>query len=253
MPDSAPRSAAIDNLRALAVILMVTYHLMYDLSVYYQYPVDVFGGFWKYIEVGTAGIFLLLTGLCFSISWSRKPSGKKFLLRGLRIFGYGCVVSVATYVIDPQTFVRFGILHLIGAATMLLPLFVGLGYWNTALGIVVIELAWFIEPGTAATSMLIPFGLTPPDFHTVDYFPFTPWFGIILIGVAAGRKYVSVSGNRTYCESSAGTKTRPGANFAVQLISKRSLLIYMVHLPLIIVILWLMQSWLGLHQEGQCC
>lgn len=236
MPDRFPRSVEIDLLRVLAIVLMILYHLLYDLNTYENIPIDVFGPFWKTVERGTAGIILFLTGLCFVISWKRSRSRVKFLRRGLRILGYALIVSVATFIVDPETYVRFGILHLIGTATIVLPLFAPLRYWNVLLGMIVIALSAFITQGTSST-VLLPLGLTPPGFRTVDYFPLIPWLGVILIGVACGFVYREHPAYWTCINPHQSSAWRRRAIAPLRLVSERSLLIYMLHQPLLLLIL----------------
>ena len=94
------RYVELDLLRTLAVVLMIIYHTCYDLQEFYgwklglfQYPV------WSWIQHGTAGLFLLLVGCSFAISWNRhgtkNPDAnhrhlyKKYLLRGRRFAAAG--------------------------------------------------------------------------------------------------------------------------------------------------------------------
>ncbi len=225
----------------MAIIFMILYHTLYDLQVFYGYQFNIFGPFWKTFERGTAALFLFLVGLCFVISWKKSRSYRKFAQRGLRILGYGLIVSIVTYVIDPATFVRFGILHLIGVSMFMLPVFAPLRYWNVLLGVIILATGYFIEPGTVTSEFLIPFGLTPPGFFTVDHFPLVPWFAVTLIGVVAGFGYTSHPVRWTWIDPYRGTKTRYRAISAVRWLSERSLAIYMVHQPLLLMIFWLLR------------
>ncbi len=209
--------------------MMMSYHLAYDLSDYYGWNINVYSGGWKLLEQSCATLFLLLTGFCFVLSQKRSRSWKKYFRRGLKILAYGFVVSIATYLFDSETYVRFGILHLIGISTMLLPFFAPLKTLNVIIGMLIITCGAFIRSGTSSSELLLPFGLTPLGFMTIDYFPMLPWFGVVLIGVAMG--YAFHSKIPLHAEEKSRTQS------AIKWISAHSLVIYMVHQPIFLALL----------------
>lgn len=233
------RYGELDLLRALAIVLMVLYHLVFDLSALYGWDIDVFRDGWWLLARTSANLFLLLVGISFSISWERSGSWRKYMRRGLFIFSCGLLVSIATYVFDPASYVRFGILHLIGVSMILLPLFASLKRWNVLLGIgLIIAGNTFIKGMTAPTSLFIPLGIPPTSFETVDYFPLLPWFGVILIGVGIGNiLYIQHNFWRTMIPSDL--ERWSGMRFA-SVLSRYSLLIYLLHQPLLLLLLRLM-------------
>ena len=235
MTTKIPRSAEIDILRVTAILMMMVYHLAYDLRVFYGWGIDVYGLGWTMLERSTACLFLLLTGLCFVTSWQRSASMKKYIKRGITILCYGLVVSVATYVLDPDTFVRFGILHLIGLSTVLLPLFVRFGRWNAVIGVIVMMLSHFLLRQTVDTSFLLPLGFMPNGFQSVDYFPLLPWFGVILIGTALGTVFMR-NPERYRWLRPIDQQSNVGLRL-IQTISSHSLIIYVVHQPVFLIIL----------------
>lgn len=235
MTTKIPRSAEIDILRVTAILMMMVYHLAYDLHVFYGWGIDVQNFGWMLLQRSTACLFLLLTGLCFVISWQRSTSMKKYIKRGIAILCYGLVVSIATYLADPDTFVRFGILHLIGLSTVLLPLFVRFGRWNAVIGLIVIMLSSFLLRQSVDTSLLLLLGFMPAGFQSVDYFPLLPWFGVILTGSALGTVFTRNPERYRWLrpidqQSNAGLRL-------IQTVSSHSLIIYMVHQPVFLVIL----------------
>lgn len=225
------RSVGIDLLRVLAIGMMMAYHAAYDLQTFYGWNIDVFRGPWWWMERACASLFILLSGMSFALSWRKTPYPKKYLGRGARVLCYGLVVTVVTYSYDPGTYVRFGILHLIGVSMMLLPLFVRLRRWNLALAVIVIALGHFFHDQLVSTSLLIPFGLLPPNFISVDYFPLVPWFGASLIGLTIGQWYGAYQ-ERLTVFSRDTTFAR-----VLKAISERSLIIYMLHQPVLLGLL----------------
>ena len=117
----------IDFLRGLAIIMMILFHLLYDLDYFGNYTLNVHAGFWLYFARATATIFLLLVGISLTLSFSRatkiKKAGNtlylKYLKRGLKIVSWGFVITLTTWIFLREGFVVFGILHLIGISIIL--------------------------------------------------------------------------------------------------------------------------------------
>ncbi|MSR67429.1 DUF1624 domain-containing protein [Candidatus Peribacteria bacterium] len=226
------RFIELDYLRVIAIALMIAYHLVYDLQIYYGFETNLYGTFWSVLEKISAGMFLMLTGLCFTLSWESTPQYGKFLKRGLRILAYAAVISIVTYAFDPVTFVRFGILHLIAVTTVLLPLFTRLGRLNSLIGLLVLATGIAVKGTIVDTPLLLPFGFLPAGFNSVDYFPLLPWFGVSLIGMALGYGY-ETSRNKWFVPATSQSRLQT----IVTSISKRSLFIYMLHQPVLLLML----------------
>ena len=52
----------MDALRGVAILMMVLYHLLFDLSALGGFPIDVFTGFWRLEARATASLFITLAG-----------------------------------------------------------------------------------------------------------------------------------------------------------------------------------------------
>lgn len=184
--DISPRYPELDVLRGAAVLLMVAYHFLFDLYYFYGFSVPFFPS--EIVARSIAALFLMIVGICSVISYERTPPNdlwKKVFRRAAFILTGATIITLATWIFDPETFVIFGILHLIGAGALLQPLFRPLRLWNLVLGAgIFLTILWL--PRTTDSSLLIPFGLIPQDFFSLDYYPLLPWFGMILIGMGMG-------------------------------------------------------------------
>lgn len=260
---AALRFWEIDALRGVAIITMIVYHLMWDLWYWGVLPnVVLWEGFWKYWQRFTCGTFLILVGVSMTIVYRRQrqklgPDANlypKFFWRGLKIFGLGMVITIVVTAAGVG-YVDFGILHLIGFATMVsYPLlrykWVNLGLWvlfsvaGKWLETVHWDGRWFIPqfgswmgaPLWIDGRWLAPLGVTPTRYPAVDYFPIIPWLGVVLLGVFLG--------NLLYAENKRRFALPYWGNLfpfnALEFLGKHSLLIYMIHQPLLLLALYLL-------------
>ena len=236
----------IDVLRGLAILMMVTYHLFFDLAYFRIFSWDVSSGVLLVLARMTAFIFIFLVGVSLTLSYSRTQISvknqektnlfQKYLKRGVIIFFMGLLITLATWLIIPQDFIVFGILHFIGIAIILEYPFLNKKYLNLVLGIVFIILGFIIAQFTVSYPWLIWLGLKPSVFITVDYFPLLPWLGVVSLGIFAG-KILYTDYERRY------NLPDLSSNFLTNLFSylgRNSLLIYLIHQPILITVLYLL-------------
>ncbi len=107
-------------------VLMVLYHLVFDLNYFAVYDIDVSSGFWLAVARAAASLFLLLVGLSLTLSHSRARllgQEDRFRLRLLKrsawILGLALGVTLVTYLFIGKGFIVFGVLHLIGLSLLL--------------------------------------------------------------------------------------------------------------------------------------
>lgn len=217
------RLLEIDALRGIAVVMMIFYHVLWALNNFglITFP-QINTGFWRAFAFTTAGLFIFLVGVSLTLSYSRIRKTKenyvwKYLKRGISVFGYGLVITFVTYLFFREGLVYFGVLQFIGIGIILAIPFLNFmnitffaGIYLTVLGILLYK-----------TSAIIPlFGTA--GISTFDYFPITPWFGIILVGICFGN-YFYPNGKRTF----AVPKMPLQGIFAF--LGRYSLIIYFIH------------------------
>ena len=143
----------VDAARGVAILMMVIYHLLYDLDTFGGYPIDSRSGFWAYFADATAAVFVFLAGLSLSISFSRDqkagrsgwPQYRKQMRRGSEVFLCGMLITFAFWAFDLGGVVVFGILHLIGLSAVLAYPFKNLGSYNVAPGVLFIAVGAYIQ------------------------------------------------------------------------------------------------------------
>lgn len=232
MPKKPVRSPEIDLLRCIAIVLMMAFHTAYDLGVLYHWSVDVFHGGWWLIGKVSAILFVLLVGVSFPLSWKRTPRKLRYVGRGAKILAFAVAISAVTYAVDPVTYVRFGILHLIGLSMIILPFMRRLGWFAVIPGFIITGIGHLMRTVVTETSVLLPLGIMPAGFRSIDYYPIFPWFGVILMGMSAGWIFVEAG-------SPSWFRRIPRGWGAVTAVSKASLWMYVLHQPVILGILHL--------------
>lgn len=234
------RYGEIDFARGIAILMMVVFHTVFDLSFFGIVPISVSTGFWRIFALSTAFLFVFLVGISLSVSaanaekkLSRRNFVLKFFFRGLMIFGLGLAITLVTWLYLGNGFIIFGILHLIGISIILSVFFLRFTLLNLISGIAIIItgiiIQWYNGP-----FWLLWAGIHPETFYSLDYTPLFPWFGVVLIGIYVGKK-IYPGGKRA---DTLGLIQHLDNN-VVSFLGKHSLLIYILHQPLIILIIWL--------------
>ncbi|HEX3014045.1 MAG TPA: heparan-alpha-glucosaminide N-acetyltransferase [Methanobacterium sp.] len=245
-PSLNKRFWEVDSLRGLAIVMMVVFHFIFDLNYFGIYSFNTSSGFlWWFARI-TASMFIFLVGVSLSLSYARttilnrniteKELFLKYLKRGLKIFSYGLLITASTYIFIGDGFIVFGILHFIGIAIILEYVFIKRKYTNLFLGLAFIAAGIFLTCFRFNFYGFLWLGFIPNNFYTVDYFPLLPWLGIVSFGIFLGN---------TLYEKYVRQFKLPdlSSNLAVRISSflgKHSLLIYLIHQPIIVVLLFLL-------------
>lgn len=230
-------------MRTLAIALMVVYHVAYDVHMLApQVALDPFGGAWRALQVTCGSTFLALVGTSYWIAHQRGRarglSGvalwRRHARRGLEVLAAAALVSLVTLLaLGAEDAVRFGILHLIATAVLVvLPLTVRLGAWNAVLGAGAIALGLVVKRMTSDVPGALVLGFDP-GYAGVDWYPVLPWIGATLVGVAVGAVL--------YPDGERGPWLRravraPRGAVLAGAPGRHSLPIYLVHQPLLITL-----------------
>lgn len=228
----------MDVARGLAMVAVIVYHLIYDLDVFGGYPIGSTSGFWGAFADASAFAFVFLAGLSLSLSSSRAGRDRvafgKYLRRGARIFACGMLITLAFWALDLGVVV-FGILHLIGASVVLAYPFLRLSWANGLLGLLLVGLGAYLRTEHVAVAgpvgiLLAPLGIEPENLYMPDYRPLLPWFGVALWGLFFG--------NAVYRRRGAPETRGPSCVAPLALLGRHTLLVYLIHQPLLIAALW---------------
>jgi uncharacterized membrane protein len=227
----------IDALRGTAVVMMVVFHTVFALDFFGAITVSLAQGPWRLLALSTATLFITIAGVSISVSSARAAAfldrrgvAAKNLKRGAGLFLAGMGITLVTWLLLPGEYILFGVLHCIGLSIALSPLFLGLGRVNFLAGGLVILLAPLVGrlEGPLALAWL---GLHPAGFASLDYVPLIPWLGVFLLGMGIGASFYP-GGLRGF-----PAREEPAAAGPVTLLGRHSLVIYLVHVPVILLAL----------------
>ncbi len=210
------RIIALDNIRGLAITAMLAYHTLFDLQYFGLTSFTLPPMLDRILVTIFASLFISMAALTNSLS--RRP-----LAMSLKLITFAAVISIATYLIMPQDFVYFGILHLLGALTLVAyTLRKSLSF--TALLLLLVLALWFVNP--LAFSVIL--GFPPPEFASIDYYPILPWSIPFIVGSIFHRQLLNFTRQSTF--------NRFWPIFSH--LGRHSLIIYLLHQPIIFTLLW---------------
>lgn len=237
------RIYSLDEIRGVMLIGIVLYHLGYDLALFTKLPMDWFwGGFVSTIRYIMAGTFMVVSGVSCSLSRSN-------LRRGIKTFCFAMVLTAATFFAMPEQIITFGVLHYFGVMTVIFALtkhiltkinpFVGMAIstmlfyltYNIPSGFIqIFTLRVNLPSWLYGTKFLFWLGLPNSSFLSSDYYPILPWGWLFMLGGFMGMYFKKNGFPRWSME--------PRSRF-LGLIGKQTLIIYLVHQPIFLGLMWL--------------
>ena len=229
--DQPKRIVAIDVVRGIALIAMASYHFTWDLEFFgYTDPGLTAFGWWKIYARCIASTFLFLVGVSLYLAHGRRIRWNGFWKRFAMVAGAAIAISVVTRIATPDGFIFFGILHEIALASLLGLLFLRLPALLTlVVAALVIAAPVYLRLEAFDHPWLWWVGLSATSPRSNDYVPLFPWFGAVLLGIAAA-KLASASGVRARLASfTPGRWANP-----LVFIGRHSLAFYLIHQPLLI-------------------
>lgn len=232
------RFEELDLLRGIGVILMIIFHFAFDLDFFKIAQIDTHRGLWlamariiQFIFIGTTGITLAITAERDGV---KKEWYRRRCTQALKLFVLALVITLITKLLTGDLTITFGILHFYGAAIILALPLMKLKIWNALIGAWIFVVSPSITLLQSDNPLLIPLGITRPDYTALDYFPLLPWFGLFLIGVAAGG-YLYKNNMRRF-DVSFGLPNP--LKIFLKSVGRKSLILYLIHQPILLGILW---------------
>jgi uncharacterized membrane protein len=217
------RIGELDFLRGLALLAMVYFHCVFDLKALYNIDVNIHSGPNFYIGKFSAILFIFISGISCLLS-------RNIIKRGIKVLLCAMCITVITYIFDAELIISFGILHFLGTCMIISPVLKKLNQYILILtGAAALFTGVYLIPKISVSyNLLFAFGITNGNFKSSDYYPLFPWLGVFLLGMAVGK--MIYKNKRSILGINIGKNP-------INLLGRHTLVIYMVHQPLIIAIL----------------
>lgn len=246
------RIEIMDAVRGIAILAMIIHHTMFDIEDIFGHPVYIWpihgpfleSTFFLWLRQPFTWAFILLAGVSCRFSHNN-------WLRGLKVLAVGLLLTLFTWVYMPSELIVFGILHFMGVAILLfallgplfdrIPTVVALPLWTLLFAftfttpdtyIIGIPGLFGLKLTGAITTQnyLFALGIPSTQFFSADYFPLMPWFFLFMIGTIIGKPI-----RQHKLPEKFYTAKVPFFAFA----GRHTLLLYLVHQPLVYGILTL--------------
>ena len=174
------RINTIDNLRGIAFILMVIQHIFYFYDVSMNYTTSYSSiDFIALSGLISRTLFILLAG--YMIGY-KETSIEKRAYRSGEILLHALSLTLLTYFLYPDYFIKFGILHFLAVGTLLISFVAP----YKIVTILVLVLVLFIKIPSIHPYIDLMIGSAVPT-NSMDYFPLQNWLPVLLIGLIIGQ------------------------------------------------------------------
>ena len=241
--DLKNRYNLIDALRGFMLVNMIVYHFLYD--VFMVYGADSKWAFITPVIVWERYIcisFIMISGVC--LHFSSHP-----YRRGIIVNLCGLLITVVTYFAIPEQAVWFGVLNLIGCSMMITAaLRRFLDKINPYLGAVISILCFAVFYGVPMRYIgffgiklfslpdffyqfkYVAFiGFPDSGFRSSDYFPIITWIFVYIFGYFLWR-IIKLYKKEDFFRRRV---------YVLDFMGRHSLIIYMLHQPVLMGICWL--------------
>ncbi len=218
---STARVYTVDLMRFAAIVLMVIFHFIYDLKFFGYVLWDIPDGHgWRQFRQVILTLFFLCVGFSLASVHRHHFKAKHFFKRfGLLVLASGAV-TISSLIMAPNNWIFFGVLQFIAVASLLCVPFARQPIIALGLGLAIIavyNLGWMtsIWPFQPIRHLL-------PDY-TNDYVGLFPWTGVVLLGIWLAYQPWFIK----------DPLSRFGQTKPVLFASRHSLIIYLVHQPIL--------------------
>ena len=179
----------LDNLRGIAFLFMMVHHIFYYIDIsnknltHYAYN----------NIINTCGIiartsFIFLAG--YSMNMTYKKYKEKYLMKrfikSFEIFVHALIITIVSYVLYNDNYIRFGILHFISLGTLIISVLTP----YKKLSLVALLLSITIKLPVISPTVDTISGASA-NYNMLDWYPLNQWLPLLLSGMIAGQ-YIDI-------------------------------------------------------------
>ncbi|MFT6269924.1 MAG: putative membrane protein [Alphaproteobacteria bacterium] len=231
VPVQKGRLHGLDFARGLACLSMPIFHTVYNLYVLglidTRWTRHIF---WQTYQVLGLGTFVMVSGMAFTLSTRKTVNWSRLSRRALKLAAIALAITLVSYIVMPESFVRFGVLHFFATTILLAPILRPFRHWLVIPGLAIISLGLVVtKAGLYPESWLYITGLMSDRPRSIDYIPLVPWLGVFLLGMGLAN-FLSTN----YKITPAKSWMKP-----VIWLGKHSLPFYLIHQIVVFGVLWI--------------
>ena len=235
------RYNVLDFIRGLALLGMIVVHTLMNMVHQFEYEIEWYVKIEDIFYQYGGSIFILLAGFCWSLS-------KNNFKRGIMMLVISAVISWITIMAMPENTILYGVICLMGTASLLMILFDKiLKFVNPYIGFItgsvlfiitkwsdygyvgIGDIEFFRYPESwYANNFTAYLGFPEKEFASADYFPIVPWFFVFVVGYFL---YGIFKKNNWF------GFLKPHTLKPVEWVGRHSLIIYLAHQPIIYAVL----------------
>ena len=227
------RYLELDFIRGLAIVLMMIFHLSYDLHFMHYIDINIYNGaFWHYFRDLIIFLFMISVGISLYIVNKNGYNHKKNLFRLAKLALTALLISAVSIYMYPNSWIYFGIIHLIFVVSVIGLYFASKPILSLFVAIAILLFYLFGYLDTSWVFELFKEPLHLPKY-TKDLGHLFPWLGVVILGIFVGYKKWFLFN----LKANAFSKS-------LAFMGKHALLIYLIHQPIFMGILQLIKKFL---------
>ncbi|HOZ71196.1 MAG TPA: heparan-alpha-glucosaminide N-acetyltransferase [Spirochaetales bacterium] len=240
------RSITNDAIKGGLVLAMIAYHACYVGAMFDLARLELFSGFWWMFPRVIAAGFVAVSGWNLAGKRAAGSGFGSFAKRAGKLGLVALAISAATRPVLGEGFVFFGVIHLLALSSLIAYPLLGRPALAIVAGAAALVAGVLLAEPRFGWPYLAWLGLRPAGLYPADYLPLAPWFAFVALGAAArdllSRRPIAErngpAGRRAAGPPAPAAKGWPIVA-ALAAIGRRSLPVYLVHLPVLYGIGWL--------------
>lgn len=199
----------VDVLRGLAVLAMVFFHFVFDLSFTQLIdPNYIYQPHWQFFGRSILASFVFCVGLSLAMTHAKAINWRGFIARESELIVCAAILSLGTYIAFRDNWVYFGILHHIALSSLIVLPLLKFPWISGLLGLAILFSYYVLKFSLPWFSL---------NHYSLDYIPPYPWIGYTLLGISAYHLGLHKVGEQKQYLS------------WLQFLGRHTLFIYMIH------------------------